>query len=154
MISFTPSTSAYLTKAGWYVGRTVSLPKFRAYLMGEGYAWFPAVATFLAEFGDLRIRFERNGLSETLNLFACEASASFDSLWVVEDYAQRIGRAQFCVIGKVYTGHLLLFMDDTGQVYGGFDDFLCFIGSTGVEAIEALCSNRPVQQIGSLQASS
>jgi hypothetical protein len=150
MARFSLSTLGYLTNAGWSAGRAVSLLKFRAYLTGEGYAWFPAVATFLAEFGDLRISFVRNGLSELLSLDACEASASFDVLWVVEEYAQRIGRAQFCVIGKAYTGHLLLFMDDTGRVYGGFDNFLCMIGTSGVDAIEAICSNRPVQELPSL----
>jgi hypothetical protein len=150
MTAFSLTTLSHLTHAGWSVERTVSLLKFRAYLTGEGYAWFPAVAAFLAEFGDLRIRFKRHGLSELLSLDACEASASFDVLWVLEEYAQRIGRARFCVIGEVYTGHLLLFMDDMGRVYGGFDDFLCLIGSSGVDAIEAICSNRPVQEIPSL----
>jgi hypothetical protein len=150
MAGFSPATLSYLTKAGWYAGRKVSLIKYRAYLDGEGYAWFPAVATFLEEFGELRIKFERRKQFETLDLTACEASDNFDSQWVKKDYAQRIGRTQFCVIGQAYGAHLLLFMDDTGQVYGGFDDFLCVIGSSGQNAIEAICSNRPVNEIPSL----
>jgi hypothetical protein len=33
-------------------------------------------------------------------------------------------------------------MDESGRVYGGFDDFLRFIGNSGAEAIEVICANQ------------
>lgn len=148
MDNFSPSTVQYLTEAGWYAGRKVSLIKYRAYLEGEGYTWFLKAAEFLEEFGDLLIKFRReSGDVDTLNFDACEASASFDSYWVKENYAKRIGRSQFCVIGLAYGSHLLLFMDDEGKVYGGFDEFLCLIDVSGEEAIEVICSNRSIREI-------
>ncbi|MGI4874290.1 MAG: SUKH-3 domain-containing protein [Janthinobacterium lividum] len=150
MSSFSPATLSYLTEAGWYAGRKVSLLKYRAYLTGQGYAWFPAVAAFLEEFGDLLVRFKRRERLEVLDLAACDSSARFDPSRLQELYAQRVGSSQLCVIGEVYTGHLVLFMDDAGQVYGGFDDFLCVIGSSGLAAIEAICLNRSMQEIPSL----
>ncbi|MBF9142692.1 SUKH-3 domain-containing protein [Hymenobacter properus] len=143
MYNFSPSTLAYLTQAGWEVGRKEWTIKYRAFLSGEGYDWFPAVADFLAEFGDLLIRFKReDGSSDTIDLDACNASSGFDSRWVTEDYTRRIGQTKFCAIGQAYSNHMLLFMDEAGRVYGGFDDFLCFIGNSGAEAIEVISSNQ------------
>ena len=143
MNSLSPSTLAYLAQAGWKVGRKVWTIKYRAFLTGEGYAWFPAVAEFLAEFGGLLIEFKReDGGPDTIDLDACEASSGFDSRWVTEDYIQQIGQTKFCAIGQAYSTHMLLFMDEAGRVYGGFDDFLCFIGNSGAEAIEVICSNQ------------
>ena len=146
MNSFSPSTLAYLAQAGWKVGRKVWTIKYSVFLTGEGYAWFPAVAEFLAEFGGLLIEFKReDGGPDMIDLDACEASSGFDSRWVTEDYIQRIGQTKFCAIGQAYSNHMLLFMDEAGRVYGGFDDFLCFIGKSGAEAIEVICSNQRVQ---------
>ena len=147
MYPFSPVTLAVLSGAGWHVGRKVSQPKYRAFLSSEGYAWFPAVATFLEEFGDLTLSFKReDGSADTLNFEACEA-AIVGPWWIQNDYARRIGEVQFCVIGRAYTNHLLLFMAESGRVYGGFDDYLCFIAPTGIEAIEVICTNQPVKEI-------
>jgi hypothetical protein len=148
MDNFSPSTVKYLTEAGWYAGRKVSLINYRACLEGEGYTLFPKAAEFLEEFGDLLVKFRReSGDVDTMNFDACEASASFDSYWVKENYAKRIGRSQFCLIGLAHGSHLLLFMDDEGKVYGGFDEFLCLIDVSGEEAIEIICSNRSITEI-------
>ncbi|WP_210522022.1 SUKH-3 domain-containing protein [Hymenobacter terricola] len=145
---FSASTHSYLSQAGWFAGRRVSTIKYRAYLAGEGYAWFPKVAAFLEEFGDLRVQFERESRRvDTLNLDACDASADFDGKWVQQAYAPRIGQTQLCVIGQAYSDHLLLFMDEEGNVYGGFDDFLCFIADSGHNALEAICTNQPAREI-------
>jgi len=148
MNGFSPSTRAYLTQAGWRAGRKAWTVKYRAFLTGEGYACFPAVADFLAEFGSIVIEFKReDGRPDTIDLDACEASSGFDSRWVTEDYARRIGQTKFCAIGQAYSNHMLLFMDEAGRVYGGFDDLLWFIGNSGAEAIEIICSNSQIQEI-------
>jgi hypothetical protein len=148
MHSFSSSTLAYLTQAGWKASRQVWTIKYRACLGGEGYAWFPAVASFLAEFGDLLITFKRkDGSTDTISLDACEASAGVSSIWVLEEYPKRTGQARFCVIGRAYSNHLLLFMDEAGRVYGGYDEYLCFIGSSGAQAIEVICSNLPIREV-------
>jgi len=118
--------------------------KYRACLLNEGYPWFPAVAEFLEEFGGLTIRFGRREQVEVLKLDACKAA---EDRWFPDYYAPIIDRAQLCAIGLVYTDHLLLFMDDAGNVYGGYDEFLYFVGSSGTDAIEALCSNRALPEI-------
>ncbi|MET4106647.1 SUKH-3 domain-containing protein [Hymenobacter sp. UYP22] len=146
---FSPLTGACLRKAGWYTGRKVLTLKYRVYLsIYEKYNWFPEVAAFLEEFGGLAIKFKREeGGSDELNFHACDASAGVDVSWVQKDYAQRIGHSQFCVIGTAFSDHLLLFMDGEGRVYGGFDDYLCYIAEDGTKAIERICTNQPVQEI-------
>lgn len=147
MYQFSSATLACLAKAGWYKGRKMPMVQYisyRACLLNEGYSWFPAVADFLEEFGGLSIQFNRNNYSETIRLDASEAASS---VWLPDYYAPRIGRAQLCVLGQVYTDHLLLFMDEASNVYGGFDQFLCFVGSSGADAVEALCTNRPLPEI-------
>lgn len=141
MDNFSPPTVQYLTEAGWYAGRKVSLIKYRAYLEGEGYTWFPKAAEFLEEFGDLILNYRDKGGKSMLTFDACYTSARYDSRWVTDEYAQRLGRLQLCVIGEL-SGHMLLFMNDLGQVYGGYDDILCFFGNSGIEAIEIICSNQ------------
>src|SRR6476646_4130692 len=101
MNSFSPSTLEYLTQAGWKAGRKAWTVKYRAFLTGEGYAWFPAVEDFLTEFGDLLIKFKReDGSSDTIDLDACRASAG---VWFPDYYAPRIGQTRFCVIGQAYS---------------------------------------------------
>jgi len=42
---------------------------------------------------------------------------------------------------------MTLVMADNGAVYGGFEDVLVLVGDSGVEAINALCEGRPVQEV-------
>lgn len=147
MPKFSADTSAYLRKAGWHEGRKMPLVhylNYRACLLNGGYPWFPAVADFLEEFGGLAIEFGRRKQTEILKLDACKAA---NDRWFPNYYASRIGTRQLCVIGLVYTDHLLLFMDDAGTIYGGFDEFLCVVGSSGADAIEAICANRTLPEI-------
>ena len=127
--------------------RRVPNPKYRAFLSGGGNAWFDSVSTFLEEFGDLVISFKRkDGSRDTVHFDACEAVV-VGLWWIQNDYARRIGESRFCVIGSAYTNHLLLFMAKSGQVYGGFDDYLCFIAPSGLEAIVVIYTNQPVREI-------
>lgn len=148
MSSFSSSTLASLSHAGWHAGRSTGTLSYRLCLAAEGYAWFTAVAAFLGEFGGLALNFpDKSGQPDTLHFNACEASAGVDARWVRDDYALRIGNTALCVIGAAYSNHLLLFMDDAGRVYGGYDDFLCVVASSGPEAIEALVSNQLLPEI-------
>ena len=95
----------------------------------------------------MNLTFPRYNGHDTLHFNACEAGAGEDARWVQGDYAPRIGNSKLCVIGEAYSNHLLLFMDDAGRVYGGYDDFLCDVASSGPEAIEALVANHTLPEI-------
>ncbi|GAB2715001.1 hypothetical protein GCM10011495_39580 [Hymenobacter frigidus] len=147
MGSFSASTLASLSQAGWQAGRNTDTLSYRLCLAAEGYAWFPAVAAFLGEFGGLALTFPRHHQRDTVHFHACQASVGVDARWVRDDYARRLGNRTLCVIGAAYSDHLVLFMDDAGQVYGGYDDFLCEVAGSGPAAIEALVSNQPLPEI-------
>lgn len=150
MPTFSAATQRVLTGAGWQPGRSVATLRYRLALFLDGYPWFPAVQTFLSEFGGLRITFPRYAGTDTLHFNAAEATAGVDGYWVQENYAQRLGTNRLCVIGAAYGSYLLLFMSDAGKVYGGYDDILCWIADSGEDAIEAICQNKPVQPIPDL----
>ncbi|PJJ52908.1 SUKH-3 domain-containing protein [Hymenobacter chitinivorans] len=145
------STQSLLIKAGWQPGRHIITLRYRLALSLEGYPWLPVVEKFLSEFGGLRITFPRYDGTDTFHFDAADAAAGIDVYWVQKNYAQRLGTDKLCVIGEAYGSHLLLFMSDTGKVYGGYDDILCFIASSGEEAIEAICQCKPTQDIPDLE---
>jgi len=148
MSSYSVATLASLTNAGWYAGRTTSTLWYRLYLAVKGYAWFPAVAAFLAEFGGLALHFsDKAGKPDNLHFNASAARAGVDPSWLRDDYAARIGTPNLCIIGAAFSNYMLLFMDDAGRVYGGYDDLLWRVASSGPEAIEALVSNQPFTEI-------
>jgi hypothetical protein len=140
-------TQILLAKAGWYPGRTIFTISYRFALWKDGYPWFTVVEAFLREFGSLRVTVSRHGQTDTFHFNVAKATGGVDASWVQENYAERIGTNKLCVIGQAHTDYLLLFMSEAGKVYGGYDDYLCFIADSGEEAIEALCQNRPVQEI-------
>ncbi len=143
MPRFSQLTFQCLTLAKWYTGRRVSYGDYQKYLEADGYAWSSKAGKFLEEFGGLSIKFKRSEGWDSVNLNPCLAVDSFDSRWVLDSYASRIdGGKTYCVIGQAYSDHLLLFMANDGQVYGGFDNFLCFVGASGDEALETLCFDK------------
>ena len=62
------------------------------------------------------------------------------------NYSHRVGK-KLCSVGEASDAYMILAMSSDGEVFGGFDDFLCYIGNSGDDAIEALCSGREVQKI-------
>jgi hypothetical protein len=64
----------------------------------------------------------------------------------VNAYAKALD-AKLCPIGESDQRYLMLMMDDTGKVYGTYDDFCVLVGSSGADAIEGLCSGRDLEVI-------
>lgn len=137
-------------KAGWQPRRSIITLAYRLRLFTEGYSWFPAVEQFLQEFGGLQIKFPTEHGSDTLHFNASQAASGVYSDWALNNYAQRIGNGKLSVIGQAYSDHMTLYMTNTGEVYGGFDDFLCFIAESGKAAIEVICQGLPIQEIPEL----
>lgn len=97
----------------------------------------------MLEYGGLNIQFTvRNGIESNLHFDVNQAVEEVDPIWVQKAYYDRLGKIDLCVIGQVYTDHLVLMMDNNGNVYGGFDSYFSFIARSGEEAIEAICTNK------------
>jgi hypothetical protein len=150
LMPFSENTQLILAKAGWSPNRNVWTLGYKLTLFAGGYPWFDAVEAFLRKFGGLRVSFEHAGQLEDFHFDVRQAVEGVDSSWGLQNYPERVGASKFCIIGQAYRGYLALYMDDTGKMYGGYDDYLCYIASSSEAAIEALCQNQPVQEIPDL----
>lgn len=116
-----------LKDIGWFENRRTNITYMKEYLTKKGYSWFPKVDDFFSEFGGLK--------SEKLHFDPIEAEKGVDSSWILSDYANRLNKTELCIIGQAFNNHLTLFMTDSGKIYGGFDDFLCYIAIDPKSAI-------------------
>lgn len=138
-----------LINAGWRIGRQISRDSFVEILHSEGYETSKCVIDFLEEFGGLTIFFKnlRNGLEDDdINFDIEHATHIENSERILEDYGLRIGK-KLCLIGTAYRDHFCLVMSDDGSVYGGYSDFLCKIGDSGIQAIEAILLDYTFEEI-------
>ena len=156
MFEFTAETKKVLIESGWYAGRHINIDTCKDALTKANYKLSQRVAQFLSEFDGLRIKFYRPEIPEyaELNLNCVAAAEGVNALWPLDNYYHRTGQKDLCVIGQAFSNHLTLMMAVDGMVYGGYDDFLCFIANSGEEAIEAICSNQTFKEIPDLPGTS
>lgn len=67
----------------------------------------------------------------------------FDPSWA-ENYGSRVGET-LTLIGNAYSEHLTLLRGPSGKFYGGYDQFLCYLGSSPEELIDNLLDQRTVR---------
>jgi hypothetical protein len=148
MFKFTEQVKRLLLNAGWSPERLINTDFYKQRLMEAGYEVFPAVDSFLSEFGDLSIRFTKKGtdIEDFLNFEVPLAVSGISPLWIKDDYVDRVGK-DLCIIGQAYSSHLTLMMDKEGKVYGAFDDSLYFVADSGKEAIETICLDHKLKEI-------
>jgi SUKH-3 immunity protein len=145
---FSPRTRAVLEQAGWYKGYTTATTEAEEALRSASYPVPAVVRKFLKQFGGLRLQCPHPGLpaeTEECHFDAKKAVAMASPAWI-QDYSERIG-TPLSVIGEAANGYMILTMDPIGRVYAGYDDILRFVGSSGVEAIEALCTEREMAEV-------
>jgi hypothetical protein len=133
-----------LKKAGWHEGRELSYERISEMVKNEGYPQLPNVIRFLQGFMDIKIIFKnkRNGIkNDDINFSFEEATDLEVPERVNEEYSQRVGK-ELCLIGSVFRRHMVLMMSDDMCVYGGYDNYLCKIGDSGIDAIKAIVYNQ------------
>lgn len=119
-------------------------------LKAAGNPVHPTVATFLREFGGLKVTHPHRGLRGAMDSFHISPSAAMkyfpihdDSLYDCND---RVGKA-LCAIGTASRDYMILLMDEDGKVYAACDDLMFFVGNSGTEALEALCAGAKLPPI-------
>ena len=108
-----------------------------------------SVLNFLASYGDLEIVFPssfKKGDYDSISFNIEKALKEVSHDWIIEDYSHRVGK-KLCLIGQGFKNHMSFAMDEKGRVYGGYDSFLVFVGNSGSEAIEALCTKKKFEEI-------
>jgi SUKH-3 immunity protein of toxin-antitoxin system len=148
MRNFSQQTAECLNRSGWRSDRAVDTTTYVESLNAAGFVVHEAAADFLKEYGGLRIQYPHAKVADI------EDEMHFDPLTVirhitpshVNTYSRVLSR-QLCPIGEAARGYLTLMMDERGEVYASYDDFFAWVGSSGAEAIEALCSGRDLKII-------
>lgn len=143
------SVKDLLTQAGWSETRKVDSSKLIKQITENSYDVLPKALQFLEEFDGLKIKFTnfKNGQMDDITLDFNKATELEFPERIHEDYEPRIGK-KLCAIGTAYRDHFILVMDEDGKVYGGYSDYLVKIADTGIDAIEAIVSNKQFIQIG------
>lgn len=147
---FSELTKQCLLKTGWHPGRNVSLPEeIEAELRAAGHVLLPSARAFLAEFGGLTIvhPHARTQTSDRFVIDALLAANGRDPGWVRE-YERRTGESALTPVGEAARGYLIMCMGPGGHVYGGYDNFLIHLGTSGDDAIEGLCIGREAPEVG------
>ena len=144
-MNFSKETKATLLKAGWYESRHIDIEKYKMTLILEGYVSNDLVNGFLTEFGGIEVTHSAFLAKGKLDTFHFDVIRAIEGVYreCVETYEQKVGES-LAVVGEAYSNHLVLLMSISGKFYGAFDDVLILIGNNKFEALEALCSNKPM----------
>jgi len=151
---FSDETIKILRKGGWFEGRSVDSSAWEKLLRKNGYPVHPVVTAFLQEFGGLEFKNPNSPSRAADDWHFCveRAVESSFSETILEYYIKRAGHP-LCLIGIASKGYLWLMMDETGQVYGGYDEEFFYLGRSGPEAIEKLRTGRPAERVPELPES-
>lgn len=138
-----------LKKMGWEENRNVDKNAIITTVQSEGYPIFECVIDFLTKFIDTKIYFvnKRNGLQNDDIDFNFEKATHLEVPERINgEYSQRIGKS-LCLIGSAYREYMVLMMDADGTVYGGYDNYLCKIATSGLNAINAIINDYDFEEV-------
>ena len=147
MYSFSKQTLDLLYEAGWKEDRHFDTTEYERLLKTHGHPVFPVVHDFLQSFGGLKIHHPHlyvEGVWEEMDLSISEYTAEV-RIYNASDLAEDIG-TPVCLIGNFYNRMMCLFMSASGYVYGD-SDYYFQVGTSGPDAIEAICTNRKFTDI-------
>jgi len=136
-----------LKKAGWRQGRSINLSRLRSALT-EYEGEFPlldSTADFYKEYGELEIKFF-NPQTQKDDTWETDFEKATEFLFpgdVTEEYLPRVNCQYLVPFGYWTDAARILFMDESGKVYLGADDYLALLGNTFEGALEAVVSGKP-----------
>lgn len=141
---FSSLTCGLLRKAGWFEGRQVDTTAFCESILAQGLRPNDCAIAFLSEFGGLQVVHPHWKVQESNDLTVLDPEEAWGAIH--PSYARRIG-APFCSIGSAHNFHMVLLMTDVGHVFAGYDQILQRVGLSGDDALEAICSGRPYDEV-------
>jgi hypothetical protein len=137
----------YLYSAGWYSSRKISTHTIKIHLQEEGYYFHSCVDIFLSSFGNIKINyFDKHNITiEHINFYISKAIEDF-FIDNIQEYNKYLNK-ELCLIGSIYNNNMALLMSEDGKVYAGVDNYLIWIGNTGIEAITNICLCKPTKTL-------
>lgn len=142
----TEKTQTVLTQAGWTPTYYYDLAHTGQQLAAAGHALLPAAYAFLNAVGGLHLKFTihhagtNRDLSDDIHFDPLGAVRSVDPGWF--QYYTSILQTPLTPIGSADNRHYVLLMDEQGQVFGAYGEFILFYGKTGVQMIDHLVMQR------------
>jgi hypothetical protein len=118
-------------------------------LVTEGYEPTSHLTDFLGSFAGLRVSHPAARAPGFEDYFHLDPIKAVNGIYRerVNMYEERVGE-RLCVFGEAFREHMVLMMSSTGTVYAAYEDVLVRVGSSGEDAIEALCTGRKLEHIG------
>jgi hypothetical protein len=151
MNSFTASTLHLLKNAGWFEQHQIDTREYEAALKAEGYPVHNVVVAFLRSFGGLKVSHPRFRQIHELDEFHFDPIITAHRTFVENHEVDgKAVKASLCVVGECSMGNLTLLMASDGRVFAANDFYLGYVGSSGEDAIEAMCSGRRFKTISEL----
>ncbi len=149
MTVFSDTTRTLLHDAGWTEERQVDTQQAEDALRREGFSVHPAARAFLARFAGLQVIYPNHrvpGATHHLDLGVGAFPPDVLEPHVMRAHTRRVG-GPLCYIGEAGSGFVSLVMDASGNVYAMNDDWLAWVGDSGDDAIEALCTGRELRDM-------
>jgi hypothetical protein len=138
--AFPATALTYLRKAGWMPSRLVPTALYEEAYTAEGLSLLPKVKMFLSRFGGLIISHVTKSQQHDVLEFLAERAVRSMGNGGIEGFEELIGVTPLCPIGHCSFGTCILLMDRRGQVFGGSDETVTFVATTGEEAISNILS--------------
>lgn len=140
---FSPKTLTALKRAGWNEDRQVDTSEYIEFLQARGVPVHRPAIRLWECFGGLRVVHPHSRVPEAEDYFEINPIQATRRTDVrnLRRFSERV-ETPLCIIGEAFRGNMVLLMDPTGRVYAGLDKLLKLVGSSGEEAIEALCSGQ------------
>jgi hypothetical protein len=147
MKTFSEQTIKCLYSAGWSEDRRVDTAEYERILQTADYPVHPEVKEFLRRFGGLQVVHPHAALPAYDDYFHFDVAKAVSSEWPlnVQSCGNVIG-ASLCIIGMSHREYMTLMMDPSGKVYALYVQ-LFYVGESGEDAIEALCTGRDLPKI-------
>lgn len=146
--AFSNATRTILYDAGWSEDYRHDTAEDERLLKQAGYPVFPVILEFLSCFGGIRFYYPHRIMSsyEEYASFKIVEADAHTLLEYVALSAEDLGRP-LCLIGECNSGDMWMMMDEEGYVYEDYGSQMFLLGTSGADAIEALCTRRPYLDI-------
>jgi hypothetical protein len=140
-------TVQILTESGWYPGRKSDITGTSDFLQSKGYQLFPCVADVLREFGGIKYSFNQpNGDKDSFHLIPEEAYGDYYEKEDFEEIEMRVNES-LIAIGQVRDDNMMMFISESGKIFGEMGYCLVKFGNHIYEALDTLCLVLPVKKL-------
>ncbi|MGW9530018.1 SUKH-3 domain-containing protein [Paenibacillus terrae] len=147
MDKFSKETVRILTESGWYSGRKSDITRTSDFLQSKGYQLFPCVADVISEFGGIKYSFTRpNGDKDSFYINPEEAYGDYYEKEDFEEIEMRVNES-LIAIGQARDDNMMMFMSESGKIFGEMGYYLVKFGDDIYEALDTLCLVLPGEEI-------